>query len=230
MPTRWAVIVAGGVGARMKGNVPKQFRLLNGMPVWVWAAGPFAAEGFRLVVVTHPDHQDRITKAGARFFPTEKIYWAPAGKERFFSVKSGIERLAETAKEDDIVAVHDAARPFVDRPLIRRGLQQVMKTGAAVPAVPPYDSMRIHQLQEWKPFPRAHLRMVQTPQLFRYGRLYAAYQQPYQPHFTDDAAVVEAAMYPVSLYEGSRLNFKITTEQDWALARAWAAYESRPEG
>ncbi len=229
MARRWVILVAGGVGSRMQSDVPKQFRLLEGRPVWAWALAPFLDEAFAPVLITHPDHRRTVMETARRLFPKNKILWAPAGPERFFSVKSGVDFLADRADGTDVVAIHDAARPFVDRPLICRGWETVQQAGTAVPVIPPYDAVRIRQLDSWKPFPRRHLLMIQTPQIFRYDWLSAAYEQPYREDFTDDAAVVESAMFPIAFYEGSRFNFKLTTAPDWQLARAWAGCGRREE-
>ncbi|MCH5320094.1 MAG: 2-C-methyl-D-erythritol 4-phosphate cytidylyltransferase, partial [Paramuribaculum sp.] len=145
--------------------------------------------------------------------------------------------------EPELIAVHDAVRPFATPELIRRVAEAAAECGAAIPVVVPADSFREVGPQQGNHTPaadgctdhatgsdgaaddshridRSRLRIVQTPQIFRPDWLRAAYRTPYDPQFTDDASVVEAAGHAVRLVEGERTNLKITTPDDFLLAEA----------
>ncbi len=228
MPRRCLILVAGGQSRRLGSGQPKQFRELGGRPVLEWPLTAFAEAGVEHVAVVLPEtHRTEWAERLRRRFPSLSVQTAPAGNERFFSVRNGLQAIAQWARPDDLVAVHDAARPFVRPALLRRGWETALRRGGAVPYVPLADSVRIRQLNQWAPFPREAVRAVQTPQIFRFDGLQQAYALPYRPEFTDEASVADAALLPWDFYEGDPLNFKITRPTDWVLAQAVATHWER---
>lgn len=225
------IIVAGGSGQRVGGPLPKQFRILGGVPVLARTINLFAAAcpGAEIVAVLPEEHINFWNDLAARFdVARHKV--AAGGAERFHSVKKGIEALKS---DPELVAVQDGVRPLGSKEMIRRVVEAAAQFGAAIPAVEPVDSFREVEAEETEnridgttaaagshAIDRRRLRIVQTPQIFRTEWLRKAYNAPYRPEFTDDASVVEAAGYPVRLTEGERENLKLTTPGDFVIAEA----------
>ena len=97
---------------------------------------------------------------------------------------------------------------------------QAVEKGSAIPAIPVFDSIRSVNGDNSKPVDRETLRSIQTPQTFRSEIILPAFQQEYQPSFTDEATVVEASGMNVYLIEGEKGNIKVTTPEDMILAEA----------
>jgi 2-C-methyl-D-erythritol 4-phosphate cytidylyltransferase len=135
------------------------------------------------------------------------------GETRFHSVKNGL-----SAVNSGLVAVHDGVRPLVSKDTIHRCFEEAARAGAAIPVVPSSESVRMVANFSSKALDRSTIRMVQTPQCFRYEWMKEAFEQDYRESFTDCASVVEAAGFSVSLVEGNPENIKITHPADLALA------------
>ncbi len=228
MERRTAVIlVAGGSGTRCGGRLPKQFRLLGNRPVLARTIGLFAStlRGAEIVVVLPARYIDFWKDFSARFEVPAHTTVA-GGEERFHSVKNG---LAALRTNPELIAVHDAVRPFATPEMIRRVVAEAESTGAAIPAIAPVDSFRKTDGEDSHVIDRSRLRIVQTPQVFRADWLTEAYRAAFDPRFTDDASVIEAAGHSVRLVEGERTNLKLTTSEDFELAEALLAMRAARE-
>ena len=211
------VVVAGGSGSRMGGNLPKQFMLLDGQPILARTINNFAEAlpGAEIVVVPPADYID-FWQDYARRFDVAEHRTTAGGAERFHSVANGIAALSDAC---DLIAVQDGVRPLATHEAIRRIARTAEREGSAIPVVQPVDSFRIVTAEGAShPVERATLRIVQTPQFFRAELLRKAYACTYDPAFTDDATVVEAAGGVLRLVEGETTNLKITTRDDLAVA------------
>ena len=123
------------------------------------------------------------------------------------------------ADAEGLIGVHDGVRPFVSPAVVEAAYRAAEKYGAAVPALPVADSLRLLQPDgSSRPVDRSLMRRVQTPQVFRADWLRAAYGQAYREEFTDDASVVEAAGHSVALVGGNPENIKLTTPWDLQVA------------
>jgi 2-C-methyl-D-erythritol 4-phosphate cytidylyltransferase len=141
------------------------------------------------------------------------------GPERQDSVYAGLKALEPST---EIVVIHDGVRPFVDADMIERAIAEARKTGAAIYAVRPRDTVkrgRSETVEET--LAREELWLVQTPQAFRYPLILQAYENARSKGLvgTDDAALVEWLGQKVSVLEGSHWNLKITTPEDLEIAR-----------
>lgn len=218
------VIVAGGSGTRMGGGIPKQFRILGGEPLLARTINTFAAAlpAAQIVVVLPAQYIDYWRDLAARF-TVARHRTVAGGEQRFHSVRAGLDALPENTK---YVAVHDAVRALCSKRLIIRTLQCAIENGSAVPATPPADSYReVGDNGANRPVDRNALRIIQTPQIFRFAELRDAYRTDYDPAFTDDASVAERAGVAITLCEGERRNIKITTPEDMAIAAALTEYD-----
>ncbi len=215
------IIVAGGSGRRMGSTIPKQFLLLNGLPVLARTINRFAEAlpGSPVAVVLPASQIDFWRNLSARF-PVARHLLAVGGEERFHSVRAGLRSLLESGEGVEFVAVHDGVRPLASTEMILRTLECARTCGAAVPVVEATDSYRRITPDGSEIIDRRTLRRVQTPQIFRTDWLRKGYEQPYDPAFTDDASVVERAGLPVALCEGKPANLKITTRYDLTVATA----------
>lgn len=219
--TRYIIIVAGGKGLRMGGEIPKQFRLIAGRPVLMRTVEAFLAaySDIHVVLVLPHDQQAYWAALCQDYAFRAPMTIADGGATRFHSVQNGLALIPD--ENECIVGVHDGVRPFVSPEVIRRCYENARTQGATVPVVPVVETVR--QLLpdgSSRSVDRDEYRLVQTPQTFPLSMLRRAYAQPYVPAFTDDASVVQSLGLPVYLVEGNRQNIKLTTPEDLMLAEA----------
>ena len=202
----------------MQSSLPKQFMILGGMPVVARTINTFAEAlpGADIVVVLPEEHIALWKNLAARFDVAVHRVVA-GGKERYDSVKAGIDALAT---EVEYIAVHDGVRALVSKKLVLRAMMEAESHDAVIPVVDVVDSIRRIVGDSSAIVPRSELRAVQTPQVFRAEVLRNAYTLPYDASFTDDASVVEAAGGTITLIEGERTNIKLTTPEDMTWAEA----------
>lgn len=214
---KYVVIVAGGKGLRMGGDIPKQFLPVKGKPVLMRTLEAFHAydAAIRLIVVLPADQQAYWKQLCQKYGFTLPHRIADGGETRFHSVKNGL----ALVEEDALVGVHDGVRPFVSPDVIAECYRSAEEKGAAIPVVDIVETVRrISEDGGSETVPRDRYKLVQTPQVFRASLLKQAYAQPYIPAFTDDASVVEALGHRVELVRGNRENIKLTTPFDLKLA------------
>jgi 2-C-methyl-D-erythritol 4-phosphate cytidylyltransferase/2-C-methyl-D-erythritol 2,4-cyclodiphosphate synthase len=217
-----AILVAAGRGLRAGAGGPKQYRSIGGRTVIFRAMEPFCRhpEVFAIQPVVNPDDTAMFNDA-----VRELAHEPPAkgGATRQASVHAGLEALA--AQTPDIVLIHDAARPFVSPALITRAIDAAGRTGAAVPAIPVADTIKlIGESGNVEATPeRARLRIAQTPQAFRFDVILEAHRRAVHEgrnDFTDDAALAEWAGLTVATFEGDPANMKLTTPEDFVREEA----------
>jgi 2-C-methyl-D-erythritol 4-phosphate cytidylyltransferase len=211
-----AIIVAGGTGQRMGATVPKQFLSIEGKSILLHTVSQFVAAfwdiNFVIVLPTEfiQEGQNLIATTGF----TQQVQFAAGGDTRFQSVKNGLAHV----DADAIVFVHDAVRCLLTPALIQSCYNQALEKGSAIPAVRSTDTIRIVEGAKHHLVDRENVMMVQTPQTFKAALLIKAFEQAYQPSFTDEANVLEASGTEVFLIEGEYENIKITRPLDLAIA------------
>ncbi|HLT88331.1 MAG TPA: 2-C-methyl-D-erythritol 4-phosphate cytidylyltransferase [Sphingobacterium sp.] len=224
MQNRYAIIVAGGSGSRMKSDLPKQFLLLDGKPVVMHTLERFAntESKLQLILVLHVDmfsFWDELCEKHDFRTPHTVI---PGGETRFQSVRNGIHYIAEQQHQfldNTLIAIHDAARPVITSETIDACFEQTVLHAATVLAVPSTNSIRQGNAQENKAVDREKVWIVQTPQTFQGHILHQAFQQDGLASFTDDASVVEKLGYSIHLIPGDHRNIKITFPEDISVAQ-----------
>jgi 2-C-methyl-D-erythritol 4-phosphate cytidylyltransferase len=225
---RHIIIVAGGKGLRMGGDIPKQFLPVHGKPILMRTLEAFHRfdADIHTVLVLPADQQDYWLKLCREYGFSLRYDLATGGETRFHSVRNGLQRVLQEAQDDDLVGVHDGVRPFVSTEVMAACYQAASRYGAVIPVVEVVETVR-HLLPNpqgdaalhgSETVPRSDYRLVQTPQVFTVGLLRQAYEQPYTPAFTDDASVVEALGKEVTLVPGNRENIKVTTPYDLRVA------------
>ena len=216
-----AVIVAAGGSTRMAG-ADKLFADLGGRPLLARALQSFQDSPLvhRIVLVLSAANLERGRALATEWGVDKLTAVCEGGPRRQDSVRLGLEALGPC----DWVLVHDGARPLVSAELIERGLAAARETGAAVPAVPVADTVKLAAPDGTveRTLDRSRLWAAQTPQVFRYDLLLRAHREV-AAEVTDDAAMLEALGLPVRLFEGSATNIKVTTPEDLRLAEALLA-------
>jgi 2-C-methyl-D-erythritol 4-phosphate cytidylyltransferase len=210
------IIVAGGSGQRMQTAVPKQFLLLNGLPVLMHTLQRFhsALPEAQLILVLPESHFPYWEALVKEFGFSVPHLCVAGGETRFHSVKNGLAKV-----DAGLVAVHDGVRPLVSETSIHRCFAAAQENGAAVPVMAVNESTRMLKSDGSNvALERASLRTVQTPQCFDVRLLKSAFEQDYRSDFTDDASVMEAAGHRIALVEGNEENIKITRPSDLLLA------------
>lgn len=213
---KYAIIVAGGTGSRMKGDIPKQFLLLGGKPILQYSLEAFYdySPDVPLIIVVHSDFIEYWKQLCSKYNITIPFEVIEGGETRFDSVKNGLKKI----KENGLVAIHDAARPLISVDFIAQLFHEAEKYGSAMPGIFLNDTIRIIEGDATHQIDRTILRSMQTPQVFRVSELQTAYEQSYQKMFTDDASVMQSAGFPLHLSEGMQENIKITHSQDITFA------------
>ncbi len=219
---KYAVIVAGGSGSRMRSELPKQFLTLGNEPVIARTIRKFQAYADQIVVVVPEARMELWLQLKNVYFPNLALLTTSGGDTRTRSVKNGLALIGG----EGLVAIHDAARPLVDGAGIEESYRQAEMTGSGVLAVPLKDSIRKWEGTIAASRDRTHYMLMQTPQTFQLELLKKAYECIADECFTDDASVFEAAGHAIQLVEGTYENIKITTPEDLFVAEAILKYQS----
>lgn len=225
---KYVLIVAGGKGLRMGGDLPKQFIPLEGKPVLMHTLEAFHRwdASAELVLVLPEDHQSYWNMLCREIGCKVPHRIANGGETRFHSVRNGLQFLSEEIgntsgrNEKVLIAVHDGVRPFVSSEVIAACFDEAEKSGAAIPVIPMIDSLRETDEKGSHPVNRSRYFAVQTPQVFCSELLLKAYGQEFSALFTDDASVVEAMGEVIHMVTGNRENIKITTPFDLLVAES----------
>ncbi|MBC7344167.1 MAG: 2-C-methyl-D-erythritol 4-phosphate cytidylyltransferase [Clostridia bacterium] len=221
------IIVAAGKGRRVGSDVPKQYLRVAGRPVLAWSLIFFEQrpEVESIVVVIAPEDADycREVMLGHNFTKVAAV--VPGGETRQQSVLNGL--FALPASKSELVAVHDAARPFLDGRLFERLVRAGREFGAAVPALPVRETLKATDPEGFvrSTVPRDSLVATQTPQIFDRELLSIAHLSAREEGFqgTDDASLVEHLGWKVKVVPGDPRNIKITYPEDIVLAEAFLA-------
>jgi 2-C-methyl-D-erythritol 4-phosphate cytidylyltransferase len=226
------ILPAAGLGTRMgrekSGVSRKQFMLLEGAPILIHTVRKFLRCPLvsEIVVALRPEDGDWARGLLHQEHPSRPVRFVEGGETRQQSVENA---LATISPDTELVAVHDAVRPFIDTELIEKVITEAAHTGAAIVGIVPVDTVkRVHKNKIRATLPREHLVLAQTPQVFRFDLLKRAFEMARQDSFlgTDEASLVERLeQIEVSVVQGSDRNIKITKPTDMDLARLFLAEE-----
>ena len=214
---RYMIIVAGGSGKRMGSDVPKQFLPINGKPILMRTIERIKQydSNISIIIVLPEDHIPYWQLLCREYNFDVPCIIAHGGKERFYSVKNALTHVPEECW----VGVHDGVRPFVSNETLDKLFEASETNYAAIPAIAPYESIRMDTGDSNSIIDRNIVKLIQTPQIFHSSLLKKAYSTDYKTMFTDDASVVEHVMgNKIKLVEGNRENIKITTTFDLMMA------------
>jgi 2-C-methyl-D-erythritol 4-phosphate cytidylyltransferase len=222
MPEVGVVIAGGGRGLRVGGRTPKQFRSLNGIPVLLHTIRRFDRhpEIAQIVVVVPPAYVRRAEHIVRRGGCRRVVGVVAGGDNRQDSVRRGLESFP---RPPGIVLVHDAVRPCVSRAVITAVIRGARKYGAAVVGVRVTDTIKVGTPDGFyrETLDRTVLWAVQTPQAFRRNLLERSHAAAVEAAFTgtDEASLAERIGIRVRIVEGEYGNLKITTSDDFKLAK-----------
>ena len=218
----YIIILAGGKGLRLGGDIPKQFLPIGGLPVLMHTVKRFReySNDLNIILVLPQNQQDYWQALCDEYQFMEDYTIADGGETRFHSIQNGLQLIPDDAQ--GVVGVHDGVRPFPSVEVIRNCFETARREGSAIPVIPVVETIRHLEkhIQSSKTVPRDEYRLVQTPQVFDIQLHKRAYNQPYNDGFTDDASVVESMGYSIILVGGNRENIKITTPFDLIVAEA----------
>lgn len=227
----YIIIVAGGKGLRMGGEIPKQFLPIGGRPILMRTLEQFReySTTLKIILVLPKDQQDYWLQLCKEYDFKVDYQMTDGGDTRFHSVQHGLALIPDDA--EGVVGVHDGVRPFPSIEVIRNCYETAREKKAVIPVIPVVETVRklasigtIGTIPS-QTVPRNDYRLVQTPQTFDIQLLKTANRQPYNDNFTDDASVVEAYGQEITLVEGNRENIKITTPYDIVVAEAIINYQ-----
>lgn len=233
------ILPAAGLGTRMGkppspergGTSRKQFMLLDGLPILVHTVRKFVAAPSvtEIVVALRADDLEWVQgllEAESRLKPVRLV---EGGESRQQSVENA---LAAVGPDVDLVAVHDAVRPFVDIGIIEKVIAEAAESGAAIVGIVPVDTVKlvhIHKVRQT--LTRERMILTQTPQVFRHDLLRTAFEKAREDGFTgtDESSLVERLeQVEVSVVPGSDRNIKITRPNDMDVARLFLSLEQAP--
>jgi len=236
------ILPAAGLGTRMgkssaekAGTSRKQFMLLEGSPILLHTVRKFAASPrvSQIVVAVRLEDLQWVSEILVSEFPGPRVVVVVGGDSRQQSVENALKLVAPGT---DLVAVHDAVRPFIDLETIHKVFDEAAETGAAIVGVPAVDTVKqvirgTSHVRIRATLPREKLVMAQTPQVFRHDLLVRAFQTARDDGFvgTDESSMVERMDVEVSVVAGSDRNIKITKPGDMDLANLFLREEMAKE-
>lgn len=215
-----AIILAGGKGKRMGANVSKQYIQINGKPILYYTLKRFSdcKDIDRIILVLPKDEIDYCKEEVLDKYSLKVDLIVEGGKERQDSVNNALEQIID----DEIVLIHDGARPFVSQRIIDEGIKYARFYGASAPGVMPKDTIKIKSDENFSLSTpdRNTLVAIQTPQVFKLNIIKDCHRKVKEEKLkvTDDTMVVELYGNKVYLYEGDYTNIKVTTPEDLILA------------
>lgn len=222
-----AIILAGGSGTRMGSDVPKQFIDIYGKPLIIHTIEAFDINPNidYIEVICKKEFQEDLT-IWIRKYGISKVKWiVDGGNTRQESVYNGINNLSDFCSDEDILVIHDAARPLISQRIIDENIQSA-KINKAVDTVIPTTDTIIRSIDgsaiEEVPV-RRELYLGQTPQSFEYALIKKAHEEAKKENnlnATDDCQLVLKIGNKVSLVKGDKLNFKVTTFEDLLILKS----------
>ena len=228
-----AIIPAAGSGTRVGGQIPKQFLQIAGAPILAHTMQRFIeCDDIGALAIALPsdklnEYRDRVQSEDVR----KPVFYVGGGAERSDSILNALNAVAHLNPE--IVAVHDAVRPFVSPAQISAVIAKAREVGAAILALPVTDTIKeVENGLIQRTIDRRRVWRAQTPQAFRYDLLMRANLEARAANLssaltTDDALLVERLGVPVAVVEGSANNIKITTPEDLILAEKLFSDQNR---
>jgi 2-C-methyl-D-erythritol 4-phosphate cytidylyltransferase len=230
------IIPAAGLGTRMGRSAPekegisrKQFMLLSGSPILVHTIRKFVSCPLvtEIVVALRTDDLPWADSLFKNQGFAKTVRAVEGGETRQQSVENALATLTD---DTDLVAVHDAVRPFIEVEVIEKVIREANESGAAIVGIVPVDTVKqVHRNKVRATLPRERLVLTQTPQVFKFELLRQAFERARRDLFigTDESSLVERLeQVEVSVVSGTDRNIKITKPADMELARLYLALES----
>jgi 2-C-methyl-D-erythritol 4-phosphate cytidylyltransferase len=215
-----AVIPAAGSGERFGGK--KQFKIMGGRPLLFHTLKPFIDSELinEIVVVAPKNDVQQLSRELKSMISVKPVMVVAGGNTRQKSVFNGLKAASDSS---ELICVHDAVRPFVTKELIEKTVNACSEHDGVIVAQPSTDTIKkVMDNQILETLQREIIWRAQTPQVFSKSALQEALKMAEEENIqgTDEASLLERIGYQVGFVEGSSLNIKITTEEDWVFAEA----------
>ncbi|HPZ17740.1 MAG TPA: IspD/TarI family cytidylyltransferase [Fervidobacterium sp.] len=225
---KYAILTFGGEGKRFGWTKPKQFYPLeDGRTLLEYVVEKFIEFCiFDHIVITSPidyleDTQEIVSHLQSRFQNVGSIHVISGGESREYSVWNGVEFLKSIASNDDIVVVHDGARPLVSKEIVLENIKRCEEHGAVVTAINSTDTVSYSEsgIEVEELIERSKIYLHQTPQTFKYVIISNAMKANIDrlQMFSDDASIILSTGGKIYYVKGSKKNIKITTMEDMEL-------------
>jgi 2-C-methyl-D-erythritol 4-phosphate cytidylyltransferase len=212
----FAIIPAGGSGKRCGESLPKQYHKVREKEILAYTISTFQKHGQidEIVVAAQPEYFNLIRDIADKYNFSKLKIIVEGGKERQDSVFNALTSIS--AENDDLIAVHDAARPLLSLEILSEALNTAIKFDGALVCIHARDTLVTGKDFIDSYLDRSRVFYAQTPQVFKFDVLKKSMELAYKESFfgTDESMLVKRAGYEVKLVEGSILNFKITTKSD----------------
>ena len=217
-----ALVLAAGKSLRMKSDKgPKQFLKVNGLPVFMYSVKAFQDNKNidKIVIVTLKEFVKEVAQEAHKHKINKLHSVIVGGETRQESVFRGLKALKDIASDNDIVLIHDSARPLVSQRIIDDNVKVAKKENAAMTVISPNDTIIVGKENELldKTLNRDELFLVQTPQSFKYSLILNAHEEAFKngvKNAFDDASLVSRLNKEVKFVKGEKSNIKITTPED----------------
>lgn len=222
-----ALIIAGGTGARMHQDIPKQFLTVNEKPVIVYTLEAFQnhPEIDSIAVVCVDGWEQMVTAYAKQFNITKLEFIVPGGENGQGSIRNGVYEIEKHFDKDDIVLIHDAIRPMVSAEIISDCIMKTKQYGNAITAIPCAEAMltTTDGIESSESYSRDNLKRTQTPQGFKIGEICDAHREALSKGITASVAsctlMIELGK-KVYFSQGSEKNIKLTTVDDIDIFKA----------
>lgn len=224
-----AIIVAGGVGTRTGQYIPKQFINVFDKPIIIYTLEKFQIhKEIDAIEVVCLEGWEKVLQTYALQYGIAKLQWViPGGVSSQESIYKGLQNLRDKCSAEDIVIIHDGIRPMVNRDIISACILSCERYGNGVSALPIYEQIfkALDEKTTNAYIPRETLRILQTPQAYRYQSILEAYEEGYQRGVGMHASAYANTLmtdlgYVLYFSAGSTKNIKITTRDDIEIFKA----------
>lgn len=209
-----AIILAAGNGTRLSNNIKKQFIKIHDKQLFLFSFDSFCSSNIDKILIV--SSKEDINYVRSLVSSNEKFLDVIAGGEtRQHSVKNALDYLKGILADDDVILIHDAARPLIKVHLINEVINKTIEYDCCSLILPIKDTIISLSNNNYEStLERDKLASVQTPQGFKFKIIYEAHQKASQISATDDAQLVKSLGFNIHLIKGDEQNFKITTNED----------------
>ena len=209
-----AIILAAGNGTRLSNNIKKQFIKIHNKQLFLFSFDSFCSSNIDKILIV--SSKEDINYVRSLVSSNEKFLDVIAGGEtRQQSVKNALDYLKGILADDDVILIHDAARPLIKFPLINEVINKTIEYDCCSLILPIKDTIISLSNNNYEStLERDKLASVQTPQGFKFKIIYEAHLKAIHSSATDDAQLVKSLGFNIHLIKGDEQNFKITTNED----------------
>lgn len=217
----YAIIPAAGKGKRSGFSIPKQYIKLKGKELIAYTLETFQKNKLidEIIVASHPNYFSLIEKLKKKYKLIKISNIVKGGRERQDSVYNALKSIK--AKKNDLIAVHDAARPLLPQKILTEAVLTAREKGNSIVCLRVKDTLIKGTNVVESYIDRQEIFYVQTPQIFRYGDLMRAMETAYAQNYyaTDESRLINNLGMKINIVEGSMRNFKVTTGDDLELVK-----------